>query len=282
MVNQSTIAQIHNTGEKYITVYENLVRDFWQNHCGCPEPGLQAKCQTCPLAIEFIQKIQSIIDPDSQLGMTEISPPQLSPPYSESVKQRCVEMYQLGYSLTQITQFTGLESVVELRHWLRDSGIYKSAKDYSKKQKQQCLDLYLQGKTPLEIEERMRISGFVISSWIHSSGIPTRPKEACYSNEQQNLALSMYIEGKSYSKIKSATGISSYRVNKLVKQKKVKRKRQPSSGRPAVYSSKVKQTCLDLLAEGKTPMQIEQLMGVSDRSIRQWQKDYIAQQHSDS
>jgi transposase-like protein len=221
-------------------------------------------------------KIQSIIDPDSKRGMTKISPPQLSLPYSEEVKQRCVSMFKLGYSLTQIKEFTGVESVVELRHWLKDSGIYKSAKNYSQEQKQQCLDLYLSGKTPLEIENKMKISGFVISTWIHSSGIPTKPKKAYYSDEQEKLAISMYVEGKSYSRINSATGIPPHRVNELAKQKKVKRKRQPKAGRPAVYSEEVKQTCLDLLAESKTPMQIEQLMGVSAGQIRLWQKDYIA------
>ncbi|MEM7760242.1 MAG: hypothetical protein AAF298_19255 [Cyanobacteria bacterium P01_A01_bin.40] len=281
MVNKSTIAQISNTGEKYINAYNNLVKDFWQNHCGCSKPGLSAKCQTCPYGIEFIQKIQSTIDPEEKLKMTEISPPQRSLPYSGSVKRRCVEMFELGYSLTQIQKFTGVESVVELRHLLRDSGIYKSAKDYSKKQKQQCLDLYLSGKTPLEIEEEMRISGFAIYKWIHSSGI-SRPHKTRYSQEQEERALSMYVEGKSYSKIKSATGIPAHRVNKLAKEKKVKRKRQPKAGRPAVYSKEVKQTCLDLLAEGKTAMQIEQLVGVSAGQIRMWRRDYVAQQDSNS
>ena len=282
MVNKSTIAQISNTGEKYINTYNHEVKDFWRNHCGCKEPGLKAKCQTCPFAIEFIKRIQSIIDPKGELKMTNISPPKRSLPYSELVKRRCVSMFELGYSLTQIKQFTGVESVVELRHWLREEGIYKSAKDYSIEQKQQCLDLYLSGKTPLEIEEEMRISGFVISSWIHSSGISTRPHKTRYSQEQEDRALSMYVEGKSYSKIKSATGISAHRVKELAKQKKVKRKKQPKAGRPTVYSAEVKQTCLALLAEGKTPIQIEQLMGVSAGYIRQWQKDYIAQQDSKS
>ena len=281
MKSNSTIAQISNTGEKYINAYNHEVKDFWQNHCGCKEPGLERKCITCPFAIEFIKRIQSTIDPEGEFKMTEISPPQLSKPYPESVKRRCVSMYQLGYSLTQIKQFTGVSDVVKLRHWLKDKGIYKSAKDYSTEQKQQCLDLYLSGKTPLEIEEEMRVSGFVISGWIHSSGISTRSKTR-YSQEQQDRALSMYVEGESYSKIKSATGIPPHRVNELAKDKKVTRKRQPKAGRPAVYSAEVKQTCLDLLAGGKTPLQIEQLMGVSAGQIRTWYKDYIAQQNSDS
>lgn len=282
MKSNSTIAQISHTGEKYIKTYNDLVRDSWQNHCGCIEPGLEAKCITCPFAFEFIQKIQSTIDPKGELKMTQMSPPQLYKPYSESVKRRCVSMYKLGYSLTQIKQFTGVSDVVKLRHWLKEEGIYKSAKDYSSEQKQQCLDFYLEGQTPLEIEEEMRISGFVISGWIHTSGIPVKPKKARYSQEQQDLALSMYVEGKSYSKIKSATGIPSHRVDELAKQKKVQRKRQPSSGRSAIYSEEIKQTCLDLLAEGKTAMQIEQLMGVSAGQIRLWQKNYIAQQNSNS
>ncbi|MDJ0596132.1 MAG: hypothetical protein QNJ72_40155 [Pleurocapsa sp. MO_226.B13] len=143
MVSKSTIAQISHTGEKYINAYNHEVKDFWQNHCGCIKPGLERKCITCPFAIEFIQKIQSKIDPEGELKMTQIYPPQRSLPYSESVKRRCVSMYQLGYSLTQIKQFTGVSDAVKLRHWLKEEGIYKSAKDYSVEQKQQCLDLYL-------------------------------------------------------------------------------------------------------------------------------------------
>ena len=70
----------------------------------------------------------------------------------------------------------------------------------------------------------MRISGFVISGWIHSSGIPVKPKKARYSQEQEKRALEMYIEGESYPKIKSATDIPPHRLNELAKQKKVKRK----------------------------------------------------------
>ena len=214
--------------------------------------------------------------------MTEISPPQISRPYSESVKRRCVSLYQLGYSLTQIKQFTGVGSVVELRNWLKEEGIYKSAEEYSPQQKQQCLELYLSEKTPLEIEEQMRISGFVISKWVCSSGIPTRPRKVHYSQEQQDLALSMYVEGESHSKIKSATSIPAHRVDELAKQKKVKRKRLPSSGRPPVHSSEVKKACLDMLDRGKTPLQVEQLMGVSVSHIREWYRDYVAQQDDNS
>ena len=280
MFSNPTIVQISQTGERYAKVYNDLVANFWSNHCGCSEPGLIAKCQTCPLAIKFIQRIQQEIDPERKLGMIKISPPELIKPYSEKIKQRCVSMYELGYSLTQIKEFTGVTNVVELRHWLKDSGIYKSAKDYLSLQKQQCLDLYLQGKTPLEIEEEMRISGFVISNWIYKSGISTRPQKTRYSKEQQNLALSMYVEGESYSKIKSATSVPPDRVEKLVARKKVDRKRKPKVGRPTVYSSAIKKACLDMQAQGQTPIQIEQLTGVSAGSIRIWQKNCIAQTES--
>lgn len=282
MLSKSTIAQISNTGEKYINVYNNLVRNFWQNHCGCQEPGLKAKCQTCPFAIEFIQKIQQEIDPDSKLGMTIISPLQVSPPYSEEIKHRCLEMYELGYSLRQIKDLTGVGNNVILRRWFKKSGICKGAEEYSQEQKQRCLNLYLEGKTPLKIEEETRISGDLIYRWIYSSGIPVRPKKIQHSDDRQKLAISMYIEGESYSKIESATGLPSDRVDELAKQQKVHRKKKPKAGRPPVYSSEFKQTCLNMLDQRKTPIQIEQLMGVSACLVRQWQRDRIAQQNSNA
>ena len=272
MVNKSTINQISHTGEKYINTYNNLVKDSWQNHCGCIEPGLLAKCITCPFAIEFIQKIQQEIDPDSKLGMTTISPLQVSPPYSEEIKQRCVSMYELGYSLRQIKDLTGAGNSVILRRWFKKSGICKGAEEYSQKQQQQCLNLYLEGKTPLEIEEETKISGDLIYRWIYSSGIPIRHKKIQYSDDQQKLAISMYVEGKSYSKIESATGVHRHRVEELAKLQKVHRQKKPLAGRPPVYSEQFKQTCLDLLALGKTPIQIEQLMEVSASHIRSWQR----------
>lgn len=273
MVNKSTIAQISNTGEKYINAYNHEVKDFWQNHCGCSKPGLEAKCITCPFAIEFIKRIQSKIDPEGELRMIELPLTQASKPYSSEIKKRCVEIFEAGYSLTQIQKLYGIKYIVELKFWLERAGIYKSAEEYSQEQKQQCIDLYLEGKTPLEIEEITRISGFVISDWIHSLNLPPRSKRIRHSDEQQQLAISMYAEGKSYSKIKSATGISSSKVRKMAQKQNVHRQKQPKAGRPPVYSEQFKQTCLDLLAEGKTAMQIEQLMGVSAGSIRRWRKN---------
>lgn len=277
MASPSIVSSIQNKGKQYLQVYEDSTASHWQNYCGCQSPGLKLKCLTCPFAIEFVQILQQKLDPSSQLGMAQFSPPQQAAPYSEEIKQRCLKMFIFGYSLTQIKKFTGVESVVVLRRWLKESGIYKSAGEYSQEQKQQCLELYKAGNTPLEIEEKMKISGFIISKWVCSSGIPTRPRKTQYSEEQINLAIEMYVDGKSYSQIKALTGVSPHRVRQLAVEQKVQRKKKPKAGRPPVYSPETKQQCLDLVNQGFSLKQIEELTGVGTNSISLWHKDYLIQ-----
>lgn len=276
MSSKSIANLIQNKGQQYLQTYKGLTASHWQNHCVCESPGLQSKCLTCPFNVEFVQILQQKLDPTGQLGMAQIFPTQQAAPYSEEIKQRCLKMFQLGYSLRQIQKFTGIKSIGTLRYWLRESGIYKSAGEYSQEQKQQCLDLYLKGKTPLEIEEETKISKLIISIWIHSSGIPTRPQKTQYSDEQTQLAIEMYVDGKSYSQIKALTGVSPYRVQRLAVEQKIERKKKPKVGRPPVYSPETKQQCFDLLAQGLSLGQIEELTGVSTGSIQQWHKDYLA------
>lgn len=278
---KSTINLIEASGTRYLKARDALT-DSWQSRCGCQSPGLQSKCLTCPFNIEFVQILQQKLDHSGQSGMAQISPPKQAAPYSEAIRERCLMMYELSYSLTQIQKFTRVESVVVLRRWLKDSGIYKSAGEYSVEQKQQCLELYKAGKTPLEIEEEMRISGYAISQWVCSSEIPTRPRKTQYSEEQTKLAIEMYVEGKSYSQIKAQTGVSPHRVQQLARKQKVQRKEIPKSGRPAVYSPETKRQCLNLIAQGLSLKQVEELIGVGTGSICRWHKDYLTQQESNS
>lgn len=136
--------------------------------------------------------------------------------------------------------------------------------------------MYKEAKTPLEIEEITRIPGNVIRNWVFKAGI-ARPKNH-YSLEQQQQAISMYSQGISYSEIETVTGVPPSMTKKFAHQaktqQKVHRKRKSKGGRPPVYSSEFKQTCLDMLAQGKTLVQIEELIGVGAGSIRRWQKDH--------
>ena len=276
MTSQLTINQVKTAIERY-SIAANSLTSSWKDRCGCQKPGHKLRCQQCPYFREFVQKLQQNIDPGLSMGLTVIPPPEVSPPYSEEVKQRCLDMFDCGYSIQEIKDLTGVHSIGVLRRWFSDAGFYKKAQDYSSEQKQQCLDLYLEGLTTLEIESLTRISGHVIISWVSNKGI-ARPRNH-YSQEQQKLAVTMYSENKPYSEIEATTGVPPTMVKKFARLAKASRKRK---GKAKTYSEEFRQHCLDLLAEGKTPSQIEELMEVSESKVRVWQKEYIAEPEDNS
>lgn len=269
MVSQSTVNLIQASGKRYLKAH-NALTNSWQGRCGCQSPGLKLKCQTCPYFIEYIELLQLKVETLSpQPGFAVVLPPKLAPPYSEAIKQRCLQMYFLGYSIGQIQKLTGINSFGTLRRWFREAGLYKKAEEYSKEQKQESLSLYRQGKTPLEIEEITRVSGDVIRAWVSHAGI-ARPKNH-YSLEQQQQAIALYAQGIAYSEIQTVTGVPPSMVRKFASQAKVSRKRK---GKAPTYTPEFKQHCLDLLAKGKKPVQIEELLGVSADTVRRWLKKH--------
>ena len=277
---QITLNQIKKAEQRFLTGYNSVVNS-WPNHCDCEQPGGQVGCLQCPYFRELLNQLQQEVDPSKEMGLASVLSPELSPPYSDEIKQQSISMFIRGYSLQEIKKLTGVNSVVILRKWLEIEGIYQKESEYSEEQQQQCLNLYLQGKTPLEIEEVTRIPGKVIRNWVYHGGI-ARSKDN-YSYEQKKLALSMYAAGESYSKIQNRTGIYNQKVKELALEANVSRKKKPKKGgRPPVYSDEFKQNCLDLLSQGKTPGQIEELMGVTAGTVRLWQKEDIAGQEDNS
>ena len=275
MVSQSTIDRVKNSGERYFNTLESVISQ-WHNHCGCLEPGLEAKCQTCPYFIEHIQQLQSIIDPDAKADLAVLLPPELSPPYSSEFKRICLEMFGFGYGVSRIKELTGINSLTTLRRWLEQSGLYKKAEEYSFDQKQECLDLYQEGKTPLEIEEITRISGNVIRHWVSKAGI-ARPKNH-YTPEQQQQAVLMYSMNIPYLEIEAATGVPRSMIRKFARKAKASRKRK---GKAATYSKEFKQQCFDLLAQGLKPSQVGEQLGVAADTVRKWHKQHREQQQKD-
>ena len=275
MADHSTINRVENAGKRYLNALKSVM-GLWRSHCGCRKPGLENKCQTCPYFIEHIQHLQSEIDRNTEANLAVLLPPELSPPYSEEFRRRCLEMFEFGYGVSRIKELTGVNSLTTLRRWLEREGLYKKAGDYSRLQKQQCLELYLSGKTPKEIEEITRISGNVIRHWVSQAGI-ARPKNH-YTQEQQQKAVEMYAKNVSYAEIEAATGVTPSMTKKFAHQAGAKRKRK---GKAATYSKEFKQECFDLLAQGLKPSEVAELKGISADTIRKWHKRYREQQQKD-
>lgn len=254
------------------------VMKTWKGYCGCLTPGLDIKCLHCPYLSEYIQFLQKQIDSTPEKVFAQKLPPEVSAPYSDKVRHQCVDMYRNGYSIEKIKELTGVNNFRHIRRWLNEEGLLRTKGEYSKEDKERCIQLYIQGKTPTEIEEIMGISGGEIMNLVFKSGV-SRPKNH-YSESQRKLALSMYEEGESFAKIEDATGISHAMVTKYACQAKVYRKKHARSGRHSPYSDEFKQKCLNLLKEGKSPPQVEEIMGVSADTVRQWRK--IAQKNDES
>ena len=275
MSDHSTINRVENAGKRYLDASEPVM-DRWRRHCGCQIPGLEIKCQTCPYFIDYIQQLQFIVDPDGKEDLAVLLPNEVSPPYSSEFRRGCLSMFEFGYSVSRIKELTGVNSLTTLRRWLEKEGLYKKAEDYSRSQKQQCLELYLSGKTPKEIEEITRISGNVIRGWASNSGI-SRPKNH-YAQEQQQQAVEMYAKNVPYAEIEAVTGVPYSMVRKFAHQAGASRERhRPTS----TYSPEFKQECFDLLAQGLKPSQVAELKGVAADTIRKWHKRYREQQQKD-
>ena len=268
MADRSTIDRVENAGERYLNASESVM-DSWRSYCGCKIPGLEIRCQTCPYFIDYIQQLQSTVDPDGQANLAVLLPSKLSPPYSSEFRRRCVSMFEFGYGVSRIQKLTGVNSLTILRRWLEQSGLYKKAGEYSQQEKQKCLDLYQSGKTPLEIEEITRISGNAIRRWASNAGI-SRPKNH-YTQVQQQQAVLMYSQNIPYPEITAATGVPRSMVRKFAHQAKASRKRK---GKAATYSPEFKQQCFDLLAGGLKPSQVAEELGVAADTIRKWHKRY--------
>ena len=275
MADRSTIDRVKNAGERYLDTLDSVI-SCWRNHCGCQQPGLKQKCQTCPYFIEYIQRLQSTVDPIGKADLAVLSPPELSPPYLEKFRRICLEMFELGYGVSRIKELTGVNSLTTLRQWLEQSGLYKKAFEYSQQEKQRCLDLYLEGKTLLEVEEITRISGNVIRRWVSDAGI-SRPKNY-YTPRQQQQAVSMYSQNIPYAEIEAATGVPPSSVKRFASKAKAKRKRK---GKAATYSLEFKQQCFDLLAQGLKPSQVAEAQGVAADTVSRWHKHYREQQQKD-
>ncbi len=259
---------------------ENAVKRFeeansselkkWKGYCGCSIPGREIKCHHCPYFLEYLQTLQKNLESNSEKNFAIKLVPNLSPPYSSEIREQCVGMFVNGYSLTKIKALTGVNNLQHIRVWLIEEGLMKKRREYSTQEKEHCIELYLEGMTPVEVEEVTLIPADFISEWVGDAGA-SRPKTS-YSDTQKELALSMYHEGKSYAEIEEATGISKEMVHHYTRKAKVRRKHKKKGGRPSTYSEEFKQTCLSLLEEGKTTSQVEELMGVSRGTVRKWQK----------
>jgi transposase-like protein len=254
------------------TAAEAEVLQDWHSPCNCQSPGEYPNCQNCPYFKELVELIQAKLHPTPAEVFPIILPPEIKPPYHEEVKQQCLDLHERGYPLEKIQGLTGVTNRKTLRRWIRETGGLKTGTEYSPEEKQRCLNLYADGMTPQQIEDTTGVSADVIGDWARQAGV--FKARTSYSDEQKQQVQALYKEERTLSEIEALTGVRAASARSMAKRANLHRARRYGGGRPVGHPPEVKQSCQKLLQEGKSPPQIEELLGVSADTVRRWKKEW--------
>ncbi|WP_416670427.1 hypothetical protein [Egbenema bharatensis] len=145
--------------------------------------------------------------------------------HSSETKAQCLQFYQSGLELYQIEEQTGVSAEV-LSFWVRQAGMGRSSRlqqPYSDAEKQQCCELYLQGKSYKAIASITAISVFLIQKWVKETGVQRerifgggRPK--VYSPEFRQQCLKLLEQGNTPPQIEMMLGVSADTVRRWKKE----------------------------------------------------------------
>jgi hypothetical protein len=82
-----------------------------------------------------------------------ILPTEIKPPYSDEVKQQCVDLHTQGYSLERIQSLTGVTNCRRLREWIRQANHLDRPVEPTPELRQRCLNLHADGMSASQIED---------------------------------------------------------------------------------------------------------------------------------
>lgn len=264
---QPIIKLVAQASKKYAHSLQQ-VQQSWQGICECQEPGLQLKCHDCPYYLEWLSKLQAQLDSNAKYPLPVATPK--SEPWADGLKEICCQMFTHHYSCDQICQLTGIKERGVVSNWLQEAGLLRDINACSPSEQKFCLQLYSEGKTTGEISEIMKVTTKSLTKFANKQGVLRGKRK--YLPEQKEKALEMYHEDAPFAEIESITGVPKNIVCDWAKRAKVKRKHRTNQGRKPLYSPEFKQQCFDLLASGKKPSQVGEIMGVSPDTIVKWRK----------
>lgn len=271
MSSKLTLALVENAAVRFDQVMSELL-ETWDWPCECTLPGRLPQCLSCPGFRLLIEDMQQQLAANLEGDLVELAPLVLEPPYSDKVRQDCLLLYKRGANLSTIQRLTGVTSRKALRAWLVEAELLSSSTYDYKHQQQRCLELYQQGLTPGEVEDRTRVHANVISHWAGEAGI-SRPKNHL-TDAQKEAIPQLFYQNLSFAKIGRRIGADFYLVKQWAREAGLKRKRVYGGARPPVYSESDKQECLLLLQEGYTTQQIEELTDIGAKTLVEWFKEF--------
>jgi hypothetical protein len=276
MTSQLSLQQFQRAADRFIKAKDKVLAT-WATPCQCDIPGKTVECQNCPYFKAYVLRLQAQLDISANVKLPGVMTPELKPPYSKEVRQQCLELFRLGFSIGEIWHLTGVTSRRTLQKWLYAEGLLLTVDKLSPKIRQQCLDLYSDGLSVKEIEDLMRVGGDVISYWVRKKGM-SRPR-VNYSEQQRQESLDLYKQGWGLQEIENKTQVYGETVRAWAKAEGFHRERQSRVGRPRVYDQAFRDDCLRLLEKGWTVAQVELEKGVAVGTIRQWKRE--AEQSTD-
>ncbi len=104
--------------------------------------------------------------------------------YSQEQKKECLFLYIQGSSRKEIATLTGIP-IDMLRCWIKQANLGKQPgkrsgpPKYPPEVKQACLELFAQGKSVSQIEEKLNISGSTIRGWLREAKRLTQDSPTC-------------------------------------------------------------------------------------------------------
>ncbi|HEY9764284.1 MAG TPA: hypothetical protein V6D07_17275 [Trichocoleus sp.] len=271
MSSKLTLALVENAAVRFDQVMTELL-ETWGWPCECTSPGRLQQCLSCPGFRQLVEDMQQRLAANLEDDLVELAPLVLKPPYSDKVRQDCLLLYKRGANLSTIQRVTGVTNRKVLRAWLVEAELLSRSICDCKHQQQRCLELYQQGLTPSEIEDRTRVHADVISHWAGEAGI-SRPKNHL-TDAQKEAIPQLFYENLSFAKIGRCIDANPHQVKQWAREAGLKRKRIYGGARPPVYSESDKQECLLLLQEGYTTQQIEELTDISANTLLEWFKEF--------
>jgi len=273
-----TIDVFREAAEQFSRI-ESAVKPQWRSACGCPTPGVDTKCQTCPYYKELGLLVQQQIDPSSEKDLAEILPIHHTDPYTDSVKDQCIEMYSVGYSIQEIQKLNGIPLRRALRKWLREGGLPSRSAKYSKNEKQACIQMYVDGWEPKDIENETGVPADTITDWVYNAGVSRIQK---YSDEFKQQCLELYKTGESSTQVAQTMQVNLNTLRVWIAKANI-------GGRQKRYSKETIDKCLRLYRERMSSNEISHRTGVLAVTIRSWIRKaglndeslvQLAQQHS--
>jgi transposase-like protein len=271
-MNSKRTINIFEQAVERFTVTEAEVLQDWCLPCNCPAPGGRANCQNCPYFRELVQRIQEKLHSANGELFPVMLPREIKAPYSDEVRQQCLELYRQQYSFEKIRELTGVTNRQTLRSWIRKAGELKQAADYSQAEIQHYVNLYAEGMSPKQIESMTGVIADFVNDWVKAAGVSRLRKY--YSDEQKEQALALFLEGRDVKEIEALTGVYAKGIHSMARRANLSRPRRYRGGRSPVISPEVRRSCQKLLQEGKSPAQIEELLGISADTVRRWRKQW--------